>query len=180
MADPLAAAGKIASRGASHSTIATTTSAMKAFAAFLEYQHNLDESWPTTVEALSEDQANDRSMFERYAHWLEYEFVSSAGKDLAFGSQADYLRAVGQELMRQHPTPGNTLSELATPLNWMTKLVDNVQRLHIQRAFEEGGMVRARQPCCQLFISLISRSYLRRRHHLRRFPPRRIQCTARR
>ncbi len=136
-----ASMGSILSIGTAASTLDGRDSARKNFAEFLVDQNIIDRSWPATFEGLTEVQANDVTLYERYAYWLTYEKESLRGAAFALGTRKDYVRSAGQQLAQRFSKPGNNLSKLDTQNNWMSKIVLNLLRLAIQRAADEGESV---------------------------------------
>jgi hypothetical protein len=51
--------GSIPALGMSAATVKARKSTMASFNTFLEEQHQVDETWPSTMESLTEEQAND-------------------------------------------------------------------------------------------------------------------------
>jgi len=64
--------GSILSVGMSQSSMNSNKSARTSFEKFLVDQNDYDSDWPTTMAELSEEQANDTKMYERFAFWLTY------------------------------------------------------------------------------------------------------------
>ncbi len=133
--------GSIPAMGIAESTLDGREAIKKNFEEFLVDQNIIDQSWPKTVHGLSEGQANDITLYERYAYWITYDKESSRGAAFALGSRKDYVRGAAQLLARRFSTPGSNLSKLEMPNNWMSKIVSNLFRLAIQRAADEGEVV---------------------------------------
>jgi hypothetical protein len=126
--------------GISQSTIQGRASSRVSFEKFLEEQHNVDESWPKTMEELTEDQANDKALYERYAYWLTYESESSRGGALSLDTITSYVRAAAQIMKQRFGKTGSNLDKLESTgsANWMSMIVRNIARLVVQQAFDEG------------------------------------------
>ena len=99
----------------------------------------MSSQFSTKVDELSEEQANDISMYERYAFFMAYEANSSRGEAFAFGSMKDYVRGSAQ-LMKQkfNTTIGSNLYKLDEANNWMSRIIQTLSRLMIQKAADEG------------------------------------------
>ena len=61
------------------STQSSNSSAEKNFEIFLAYQNGQDSSWPVLIRDISEAQANDVKLYERYSSWLTFNFESNRG-----------------------------------------------------------------------------------------------------
>lgn len=135
--------GVVAARGDSKSTNNGRESFKNAFGGFLQYQNQCDPSWPDAIEALTERQANDQGLYERYAFYLINDCVSSHGKPYALGTVKDYVRGAAQLMASDygHSKLGNSLSKLEIQPSWMTRLVDNIVRVMSQKAYDNGENV---------------------------------------
>jgi len=131
----------IPSLGISQATVQGRASSKVSFEKFLVEQHGCDDSWPKTMQELTEDQANDKALYERYAYWLTYESESSRGGALSLDTIKSYVRTAAQ-IMKQKfgDTAGSNLAKLDStgPANWMSRIVSNITRLVVQQAFDEG------------------------------------------
>jgi hypothetical protein len=105
------------------------TAATARFNSFLAEQHQLDETWPSTMESLTEAQANDRTLFERFAFWLTYTTESTSGEAFKLGTIKSYVRSAAQMMMHKYNVRGSNLSMLEVPNNWLSKIVTNMERL---------------------------------------------------
>jgi hypothetical protein len=121
--------------------------AAKNFDTFLEYhreeQLKLGEEapWPAKAKELTELQANSTVLYGRYAHYLCEIYVSEqSGKPLALGTIKAYLGHSGQQMLALHPGASN-LRSLGTPLSFMMKITENVERRFFREAFESGESV---------------------------------------
>ena len=144
----MASLPSIVHRGGAKATDVGRRSAKAAFDNFLAYQRSHAEyaQWPGKMDDLTEEQANDKSLFERFAHWLVYH-SKGRGLDTSLkpGTIRDYIRGVGQQLMDVHgKTPGSSLSFLGGPNNWLSGIVNAVEVLFVQKAMAEGGNVSRR------------------------------------
>jgi len=105
---------------------------------FLEYQriHPEHRDWPATMAGLTEVQANDKEMFERFSYYLVYH------TELKYGTVKDYLRSIGQQLLDMFPnTAGSNLSYLNGKNNWLSKIVIATSAMFVEKAIAEGGSV---------------------------------------
>ena len=134
----------------SAATVKARKSTMASFNTFLEEQHQVDETWPSTMESLTEEQANDRTLYERFAFWLTYTSESARGDAYALGTIKSYVRSAAQIMWQKFKTPGSNLSMLEGPSNWMTKIVTNMERLVMQREFEAGNELSNEAPALHL------------------------------
>ena len=138
----------VASLGMAQSTIEGRDTIRRNFSEFLVEQNRVDSSWPINFDALTEEQANDITLYERYAFWLTYTSESSRGANYALGTRRNYLRGIAQQLLHCFPKAGSNLSKLEkgreSSNSWMSRIVGNLTRLAIQRAANEGEMVKNR------------------------------------
>lgn len=133
--------GGISSVGNARSTQSSNSSAEKNFEIFLAYQNGHDSSWPVLIRDISEAQANDVKLYERYSSWLTFNFESNRGGSPALGTIRDYVRHIGHFFSLRFTTLGTKLRHLDGNNSWMTILLDNVQRLLAQEAFDKGAKV---------------------------------------
>ena len=70
----------VASLGMAQSTIEGRDTTRRNFSEFLIEQNRVDSSWPINFDELTEEQANDITLYERYAFWLTYTSESSKGE----------------------------------------------------------------------------------------------------
>jgi integrase len=131
----------IPSFGNAKSTQNSNLSAERNFELFLTYQNEVDPSWPTQILGISEDQANDVKVYERYARWLTFDFESNRKLSPVFGTIKEYVRHIGHYFARRFPTAGTRLRLLDGINSWMTILIDNIKRILAQEAFEDGTKV---------------------------------------
>jgi len=135
----------VAALGMAQSTIEGRDTRRKIFSEFLVDQNRVDSSWPINFDMLTEEQANDITLFERYAFWLTYTSESSRGATYALGTRRNYLRGIAQQLLHCFPKAGSNLSKLEkgreSSNRWMSRIVGNLTRLAIQRAANEGEKV---------------------------------------
>ena len=121
---------------------------IKAFNQFLAHQHLRHKDIPTDHASLTEVQANDKTIYERFAHWLVYHFNSKRKKPAELGTIKNYVWGITQILAQNFPSP-STRTNLSVLLNlpagtntWMTKLVSNMERIVVHKAFDEGREVK--------------------------------------
>ena len=135
----------VASLGMAQSTIEGRDTTRANFSLFLLEQNRVDSSWPINFDELTDEQANDITLYERYAFWLTYTSESSRGAAFALGTRKNYLRGIAQQLLHRFPRAGSNLSKLEkgreSSSSWMSRIVGNLTRLAIQRAANEGEMV---------------------------------------
>jgi hypothetical protein len=109
--------GAIPALGMAAATVKARNSTTASFNSFLQDQHQVDETWPVTMESLTEEQANDRTLYERYAFWLTYTSESSRGVSYSLGTIKSYARSAAQIMFQRFKTPGSNLSMLEAPGN---------------------------------------------------------------
>jgi hypothetical protein len=111
---------------------------------FLGYHRTFFPDWPAKVDELSEPQANEQLLYQRYSHWIVYTFETArGGQPLMLGTIKQYIRTFAQIMFYKFFKHGNVdlLSQLQQAPNWVTKIVANVKRLVTQLAFEIGTEV---------------------------------------
>lgn len=132
--------GVIRSRGSAPSTEAGRLVFEANFNKFLVAQKPFFPEWPVTVAELTEEQANDKTVFERYAFYLVYECKTPSGRELAWATCKGYLRGVIVQVLKPiHGKSGNNLDKSESPKSWLSIVTDNMERLRIQAAYEEGA-----------------------------------------
>lgn len=114
--------GSILSVGMSQSSMNSNKSARTSFEKFLVDQNDCDSDWPTTMAELSEEQANDTKMYERFAFWLTYSTDSQRGESYVLGTNKVYVRMAAQQMKQLHNKPGSNLGALDSMNNWLSKL----------------------------------------------------------
>jgi hypothetical protein len=143
--------GAIPALGIADATVKARRAATARFNSFLADQHQLDDTWPSTMDDLTEAQANDRTLYERFAFWLTFTTESAGGEAFKLGTIKAYVRSAAQIMMQKYNVPGSNLSMLETSNNWMTKIVANMERVVMQRAFEDGTDMSSEAPALHLF-----------------------------
>ena len=138
--------GHIPSAGMADSTVAGRAAGKRAFELFLVEQNTVDPNWPATMNELTQRQANDVNLFERFAFFLTYTLEKGAAMDggaLALNTIKNYLRCSAQLLVPKHAdsATGNTLSKLEAPNNWLSKIISRTERELAKQAVEDGTEV---------------------------------------
>ena len=111
---------------------------------FLVHHRTFYPDWPNKIGGLSEPQANEQLLYQRYSHWIAYTHETiRGGQPLMLGTIKQYIRSFAQIMFNTFHTIGNInlLSQLQQTPNWMTKIIANVKRLVNQLAFETGADV---------------------------------------
>ena len=85
----------ISSVGQAASIIAGRNAAVISFNDFLALQNAADSSWASTYDGLTSEQANDVSLYERYAHHMTFSAQNSSGSAYEAGTIKNYLRGAG-------------------------------------------------------------------------------------
>ena len=85
----------ISSVGQAASTIAGRNAAVISFNDFLALQNAADSSWASTYDGLTSEQANDVSLYERYARHMTFSAQNSSGSAYEAGTIKNYLRGAG-------------------------------------------------------------------------------------
>ncbi len=109
------------------STVEGRENCILNFELFLVEQHSQDRRWPDKIKHLTEDQANDQSMHERFAYHM-FSRDSSRGNGFEFGTMKNIVRGIAQVLKESHGKPGSSLSKLDIQKNWISKIISNLAR----------------------------------------------------
>ena len=71
--------GAIPAQGIAQRTVESQVLIKNIFAFFLSHQSEADSSWPADMNDITSMQANDQTLYERYAYYLTCTCESSRG-----------------------------------------------------------------------------------------------------
>ena len=144
--------GTIKAQGSSISSTNSRKAATAQVNLFLkEQQRNSEfEDWPTDMEHLTYEEANDIGLYERFAYFMAHDSVSKKGSKFKVDAMINYVREFGQLMYTKHhdgARPSN-LSSVGPGQgrSFISRITDNMDRLVCELAFETGDTeVRARR-----------------------------------
>jgi len=69
---------------------------------FLAHHHTFYPDWPDNIDDLSERQANEQLVYQRYSHWVVYTHETArGGQPLMLGTIKQFIRSFAQIIFLQ-------------------------------------------------------------------------------